>query len=308
MADGRFAILDPAAGISGDMLLGALVAAGAPADWLRGLPARLGIPDVTVAVDTVDRCGVRATKVDCVPSGRLARAASRAGAAASDQHVPVSPTTTTRTATTPTSGTTHGPHRHVGELIAMVERAPLSAWVRERAVRAFTLLGEAEAQVHGVPADQVALHEVGAMDALVDIVGGIEGFERLGIARIFNRPVGVGDGWVRAAHGIIPVPAPATAILLEGIEVGPNGPVSGRGHDADRRRAASGALGGRSSSAVAAGGRRCLGRGRAEPRVVPERASADPRGADGRGGRGGAGVQRPRRPEPGVSRSAPRGA
>ncbi len=91
----------------------------------------------------------------------------------------------------------HGPHRHVGELIAVVERAPLSDWVRERAVRAFRLLGEAEGRVHGVPAEQVALHEVGAVDALVDIVGAIEGFERLGITRIYNRPVAVGSGWVR---------------------------------------------------------------------------------------------------------------
>jgi uncharacterized protein (TIGR00299 family) protein len=78
-----------------------------------------------------------------------------------------------------------------------------------------------------VSADQVALHEVGAVDALVDIVGGIEGFEQLGITRVYNRPVSVGSGWVRAAHGALPVPAPATSILLEGIEVGPNGPVTG---------------------------------------------------------------------------------
>jgi uncharacterized protein (TIGR00299 family) protein len=109
----------------------------------------------------------------------------------------------------------------------MVEHAPLSPWVRERAVRAFRLLGDAEGRVHGVPRDEVALHEVGAVDALVDVVGAIEGFERLGIARIYNRPVAIGSGWVRAAHGIMPVPAPATALLLEGLEIAPNGPVSG---------------------------------------------------------------------------------
>ena len=94
-------------------------------------------------------------------------------------------------------------------------------------MRAFRLLGEAEGRVHGVPAEEVALHEVGAVDALIDIVGAIEGFERLGIDRVYNRPVALGSGWVRAAHGVIPVPAPATALLLEGIEMGPNGPVSG---------------------------------------------------------------------------------
>jgi uncharacterized protein (DUF111 family) len=68
---------------------------------------------------------------------------------------------------------------------------------------------------------------VGAIDALVDIVGGIEGFEQLGITRIYNRPVAVGSGWVHAAHGTLPIPAPATSILLEGVELGPNGPVIG---------------------------------------------------------------------------------
>jgi hypothetical protein len=226
MADGRFAILDPAAGISGDMLLGALVAAGAPADWLRGLPARLGAPDVTVEITEVARCGVRATKVDVVlPGGAREHPAEPVHAhehhgdhdlhghshGDGHEHGPHP----------------HGPHRHIGDLIAAVERAPLSPWVRERAVRAFRLLGEAEGRVHGMPAEQVALHEVGAVDALIDIVGAIEGFERLGIDRIYNRPVGLGSGWVRAAHGVIPVPAPATALLLEGIDIGPNGPVSG---------------------------------------------------------------------------------
>jgi uncharacterized protein (TIGR00299 family) protein len=78
-----------------------------------------------------------------------------------------------------------------------------------------------------MPPGDVPLHEVGAVDALVDIVGSIEGFEQLGLTRIFNRPVAVGSGWVRAAHGAMPVPAPATAILLEGLELAPNGPVVG---------------------------------------------------------------------------------
>ena len=229
MADGRFAILDPAAGISGDMLLGALVAAGAPADWLRGLPARLGAPDVTVEITEVSRCGVRATKVDVVlPGGAREHPAESVHTNHAHDHQ----VDHDHHAHGPGYGHAHGsqlhgPHRHIGELISAVERAPLSPWVRERAVRAFRLLGEAEARVHGMPAEQVALHEVGAVDALIDIVGAIEGFERLGIDRVCNRPVGLGSGWVRAAHGVIPVPAPATALLLEGIDIGPNGPVSG---------------------------------------------------------------------------------
>ena len=233
MSHGRFAIIDPAAGISGDMLLGALVAAGAPADWLTALPARLGCAGVTVEIATVDRAGIRATKVtvrlpggaseephETVVHGHRHDGGHHHGHdhdhATPHQHADGG------AATGPAHGDPgvgHGPHRHVGDLIGLVERAPLSEWVRARAVAAFRLLGEAEGRIHGVPAEQVALHEVGAMDALVDIVGVIEGFERLGLTRIYSRPVALGHGWVRAAHGLMPVPAPATAILLEGLEV-----------------------------------------------------------------------------------------
>jgi uncharacterized protein (TIGR00299 family) protein len=212
MSDGRFAILDPAAGISGDMVLGALVAAGAPAEWLQGVPGRLGL-DVRVQIEEVDRCGLRATKVNVTLADGSHEAPSElihqphSHPHSHDHH--------------------HAPHRHVGELVEILQRAPLSDWVRERAVLAFRLLGVAEGRIHGVPPDQVALHEVGAMDALVDVVGAIEGFEQLGIDRIYHRPVAVGTGWVKAAHGVIPVPAPATGVLLEGIEIVTGGPVTG---------------------------------------------------------------------------------
>jgi hypothetical protein len=91
------------------------------------------------------------------------------------------------------------------------------------------MFGEAEGRVHGVAAEKVHLHEVGAVDAVLDIVGGIEGFERLGVEAIYNLPVAVGQGWVDAAHGRLPLPAPATALLLEGLEVaaGVASPVEG---------------------------------------------------------------------------------
>jgi uncharacterized protein (TIGR00299 family) protein len=219
MPDGRFAILDPVAGISGDMLLGALLAAGASPKWLEGLPARLGFPEVTINIESVHRCGVQATKVNVRLPGGVQEHPSEVV-----EHRPETPD---HLPAEEAHAVNHGPHRHIGELIALVERAPLSRWVQERAVRAFELLGEAEGRVHGMSADQVALHEVGAVDALVDVVGGIEGFEQLGITRVYNRPVSVGSGWVRAAHGALPVPAPATSLLLEGIDVGPNGPVTG---------------------------------------------------------------------------------
>jgi uncharacterized protein (TIGR00299 family) protein len=220
MPDGRFAILDPVAGISGDMLLGALLAAGASPEWLSGLPARLGFPDVTIQIGAVDRCGVRATQVIVrLPDGGHEEPAEIAGPLGPDDH--------DHHHHDHTRPSGHGPHRQIGELIAIIERANLSPWVQERAVRAFELVGQAEGRVHGLPADRVALHELGAVDALVDIIGGIEGFEQLGVSRIYNRPVAVGSGWVHAAHGTIPVPAPATSILLEGLEIGPNGPVIG---------------------------------------------------------------------------------
>jgi len=224
MHDGRFAILDPAAGISGDMLLGALIAAGAPPEWLRALPARLGFPEVRVDITPAVRCGVGATKVDVVLPGQMQEHPAEPVSSHGHFHEHDHPRGHSHA---PDHGHAHGPHRHIGELIARIEQAPLSDWVRERAVRAFRLLGDAEGRIHGVPAEQVALHEVGAVDALVDIVGGIEGFERLGTTRIYNWPVALGTGWVRAAHGAMPVPAPATAVLLEGVEIGPNGPVSG---------------------------------------------------------------------------------
>src|SRR5438552_5212426 len=186
----RIAILDPAAGISGDMTLGALLSLGVPVSWLEELPARLGIGDISVSVRDVRRAGITCRQVQF--------------------DIPEQP---------------HG--RHVGDLVQLVERAPISDWVKERAVRAFRLVGEAEGRVHGVAPEKVHLHEVGAVDALLDIVGGIEGFEKLGVEAVYHLPVAVGQGWVEAAHGQLPVPAPATTILLEGLEIAAHGPVVG---------------------------------------------------------------------------------
>ena len=234
MSGGRFAVIDPAAGISGDMLLGALVGAGAPVAWLEALPARRGIPEVGVSVEPVDRCGVRALKVRVrLPGGAEEAPAELIGHHQHEDHHSEGHRHGEDVGHDHGAGAGHGAaggdhgHRHVGELIAMVMRAPLSGWVRERAVRAFELLGEAEGRVHGLPAADVPLHEVGALDALVDIVGGVEGFEQLGVRRIFTRPVALGSGWVRAAHGVMSVPTPATVLLASGLEIGPDGPVTG---------------------------------------------------------------------------------
>ena len=192
----RIAVLDPFAGISGDMTLGALVDAGGDASWLKELPSRLGFPDVRVRIEKTVRCSVAATKVNFeVPDA---------------------------------AGAGHGHHgRSVAELKEIVMRAPLANPVREGAVKAFDLIGGAEGQVHGVPPDRVHLHEVGAVDALLDIVGAFVGFERLEVGAVYSLPVVAGNGWVEAAHGSLPVPAPATSILLQGLEVRESGPVKG---------------------------------------------------------------------------------
>src|SRR3989441_10771439 len=186
----RIAIFDPSAGVSGDMTLGALLSLGVPASWLEQLPARLGLAGVGVTIRDTRRCGVAAKQVEF--------------------SIPPQP---------------HG--RHVGELVRLVERCPVSDGVKQRALRAFRLIGDAEGQVHGVAPEKVHLHEVGAVDAVLDVVGAIEGFEQLGVEAVYAWPVAVGSGWVDAEHGRLPVPAPATAILLEGVELASGGPVEG---------------------------------------------------------------------------------
>ena len=215
MSGRKFAIIDPAAGISGDMLLGALVDVGAGEAWIKGLPGRLGLPDVTVEVSSADRSGIRATKV-------TVRSADGSVEEPADVHPESNPHVNNDA-----HHHHHGPHRHIAELIRMVERADVSERTQTLAIQAFRLVAEAEGRIHGKPPEKVALHEVGAHDALVDIVGGIEGFERLGIEEIYSRPVALGNGWVHAAHGVLPVPAPATGLLVEGLEIASGGPVVG---------------------------------------------------------------------------------
>jgi uncharacterized protein (DUF111 family) len=173
-----FAIIDPSAGVSGDMLLGALIGAGAERAWLMALPGRLGIPDVTVEIGEVERGALQATKVTVRMADGGHEEPGDVEPHVHDHNQPHSHERGHEHAHGHSH--VHG-HRHVGELLRMVDSAPLSAWVKDRALACFRLLAEAEGRVHGVAPDDVALHEVGALDALVDIVGVIEGFERLGV-------------------------------------------------------------------------------------------------------------------------------
>src|SRR3712207_2671527 len=180
----RIAILDAFSGISGDMTLGALVAVGLDPDWLRALPARLGLDGVTVQIGDVLRGQIACKKVDF--------------------QIPPQP---------------HG--RHLRQIRELVARADLPAQVRARADAAFEGIATAEAEIHATTVDRVHLHEVGAVDAILDVVGSIWGLEQLGVEKVYCGALSVGDGFVEAAHGMLPVPAPATLKLLEGHVVRP---------------------------------------------------------------------------------------
>lgn len=182
------AILHPFSGISGDMTLGALVAVGLETDWLRSLPARLGLDGITVDIRDVKRAGIACTKVDF--------------------GIPPQP---------------HG--RHLKHIREIVSRSEAPARVKQQADSAFTLIAEQEAAIHGTTVERVHLHEVGAVDAILDIVGSIWGFEQIGVSAVHCGAITTGDGVVTAAHGTMPVPAPATMRLLEGqvIRIGPTG-------------------------------------------------------------------------------------
>lgn len=182
----RIAWFDCFSGISGDMTLGALVGAGWPAAELEAVPARLKLEGASVAVSGVRRGAFAATRVEVrMGEGRQ-------------------------------------PHRHLHHVRALIEASDFDPGVKDTAVRVFTRLAEAEAAVHGTTIEKVHFHEVGAVDALVDVVGAAEGLHALGIERVYSAAPRLGRGRVRSEHGPIPVPAPATTLLLRGapVEIG----------------------------------------------------------------------------------------
>lgn len=177
----RLGYLDCPSGASGDMLLGALVGAGWPEAALRQVVADLSVP-VRVTVGRTERRGVPALRVEVVEDDPA--------------HERLYP-----------------------QLAAILDGCRVAPAVRARAAAVLRRLAEVESQVHGVPVDRVHLHELGGLDTLVDVVGVLAGVEALALDRIVASPVNIGRGWVRIKHGIVPVPAPATQALLEGMPV-----------------------------------------------------------------------------------------
>jgi uncharacterized protein (TIGR00299 family) protein len=186
----RVAILDPFSGIAGDMALGALLQVGLDPAWLRALPSVLGIPGIEVEIQEVIRGEIVCQKVDFA--------------------IPPQP---------------HG--RHIKDIRRIVKASGAPERVRSLADRAFTAIATAEGEIHGMSPDDVHLHEVGAVDAILDVVGVIWGLELLGVERVYCGTIALGDGTVKAAHGTLPVPAPATLKLLEGQAVRPGPDNSG---------------------------------------------------------------------------------
>ncbi len=175
----RVAYLDPASGISGDLCLGALVDVGIPVEAIQDAVDLLGIDGLRIAATRTTRDGVSATKVDVAYPA---------------QHEP----------------------RHLSRIVALIEESSLADSVKVKATAVFERLAVAEAAVHGVGVEEVHFHEVGAADALADIVGSVVGLRGLGVEALLVGSINVGSGQVRCAHGLLPVPAPATSELLSG--------------------------------------------------------------------------------------------
>ncbi len=175
------AYLDLPCGLSGDMMLSCLVDAGWAVDELRRTISRLGLADEWAIVSEPTLKGpLRATKVRVL---------------AQEGHV----------------------HRRLHDVRGVIESSDLSASIRERSVAVFTRLAQAEAKVHGATEGEVHFHEVGAVDAIIDVVGTVAGLEALGVTELYASPTPTGRGWAATQHGRIPLPAPAVLELLAAV-------------------------------------------------------------------------------------------
>ena len=201
------------AGAAGDMILGALLDAGLPFDELKRALGSLAVEGWDVSVDRVVKTGVTATKFrvhEHVYPGAGSREpfdSGREGASLAHGR--------------PGAGH-HHKHHHLKHIFEAIERSALSDAGKQRAIAMFRRLGEAEAAIHGTTLEKVHLHEVGALDSIIDIVGAVFAFEWCNADRVVVSPINVGSGMIKTVHGLYPVPAPATVRLLA------NAPIYGR--------------------------------------------------------------------------------
>ena len=225
----RIAYLDCFSGISGDMFLGALVDAGVPPEVFQQTVQALDIA-ATLEISRVNRGGIAATKVDVIAGGKkerprgLAKSEAKTGHAhhhASSHHAHVS-NDHPHDEYAPfhnfhTHAEEHG--RGLSEIQQIINSARITDFAKRTAIRIFEKLGAAEAKIHNLPIEKIHFHEVGAIDAIVDIVCAAVGAEALSVDEFICSPLNLGGGTVDCAHGTFPVPAPATVELLKGAPV-----------------------------------------------------------------------------------------
>ncbi len=194
--------LDIFSGISGDMFVAALIDLGVDARRLERELKKLKLDGYHLHVGRGEKSGIAGTKFDVHLAHDHDHEHHHAhGQEHSHAHVH-----------------DHGEHHHdqrtFADIKKLISRSKLSAWVKQKSIAVFQRIADAEGRIHGKPADQVHFHEVGAVDSIVDIVGGCLALEMLGKPRVLAAPVVEGTGWIRCAHGRFPVPAPATLAIL----------------------------------------------------------------------------------------------
>ncbi|MGH9554360.1 MAG: nickel pincer cofactor biosynthesis protein LarC [Terriglobales bacterium] len=214
----RIAYLDCFSGISGDMFLGALIDAGVPAELLEKTVAALGI-DARLEASRVPRGGISATKVDVLVGGEKDRPRESAPEHRDAKHHHDHAQVHERVHEHSEAAKHSHPHRGMKEIREIIARAPISDGAKKTALAMFEALAAAEAKVHGIDAEKVHFHEVGAADAICDIVCAAVGAEALNVDEWVASPLNVGSGTVVCDHGRFPVPAPATVELLRGAPV-----------------------------------------------------------------------------------------
>ena len=182
----KIAYFDCFSGISGDMTLGAIVASGISIEQLSAEIAKLGLTGYELKATPVMKKGISGTKVDVIIHEKQV-------------------------------------FRHLPQIETIIQSSTLPEIVKQDSIKVFRRLGEAEAKVHGISINKVHFHEVGAMDSIIDIIGSVIGLHLLGIEKIYASRLNVGTGFVKSEHGVIPVPAPATVELCQGVPIYSNG-------------------------------------------------------------------------------------
>lgn len=170
-------------GVSGDMILGALIDAGLDIAELEAELAKLNVPGYKIGAEKTARNSISGTKFSVEVSGE------------------------------------HHPKRNLGDIVQIIDRSALDEDIKEQSKKTFTNLAAVEAGIHGESIEEIHFHEVGALDSIVDVIGAFIGIKKLGIEAVYSSKMHLGTGFVQSRHGSLPIPAPATLALLKGIPV-----------------------------------------------------------------------------------------